>query len=179
MAGVTIISGCPGSGKTTLSARLAAMHSRGVHLLTDEFYRFVAHLVDPSSPESRDQNGAIVRSFLQAARSFAEDGYDVYVDGVIGPWWLDEVRRYCPDYRYVLLHVDLDTALSRTKARPQQPSASARVVRTMHAQFAAISGLDAWRLNTANRTPDAILAEYLQRREAGGFGPVASVLPHR
>jgi len=174
LTGITLISGCPGSGKTTLSALLAERSERGVHVVTDQFYDFLARRIDPSTSAAHAQNSAVLRAFLLAARSFAEDGYEVFVDGVIGPWWLTDVARLCPDYHYVLLHTDLATALARTRQREGQPAASSGVVRVMHGQFEAIGDLDGWRIDTTGKQPEVVLAEYLMRRRAGGFGPVAS-----
>lgn len=55
MKPVTIISGCSGSGKTSLAQALADASGRGVHLETDLFYRFLAHPLNPSKPEIQDQ----------------------------------------------------------------------------------------------------------------------------
>jgi len=110
---VTIIGGCPGTGKTTLAARLAGRSPMGVHVVTDQFYHFLTHRLDPSTPESKAQNEAVVSAFLSAARAFAEHGYEVYVDGVIGPWWIDTITGVMPACDYLILHADLDTVLDR------------------------------------------------------------------
>lgn len=125
MKPLAIISGAPGSGKTTLAQGLARRSASGVHVVTDEFYRFLAHRLDPSTPESRTQNTSVVKAFLNAARSFHEDGYDVYVDGVIGPWWLDDIVRIFPRFDYVILHADLPTMSSRAPLRSAHTQASA------------------------------------------------------
>jgi chloramphenicol 3-O-phosphotransferase len=46
---ITIISGTPGAGKTSLARALAASDARGVHIETDEFFRFLAHPIGPTS----------------------------------------------------------------------------------------------------------------------------------
>jgi adenylate kinase family enzyme len=40
---ITIISGTPGAGKTSLARALAAGDPKGVHIETDEFFRFLSH----------------------------------------------------------------------------------------------------------------------------------------
>lgn len=171
MSGVVIVSGCPGSGKTTLAGSLAMRSTMGVHLVTDTFYDFLAHPLDPSTPESHAQNTAVVRAFLRAARSFADDGYEVFVDAVLGPWWLEVIDDLVPGCEYVLLHADLETVLRRTRERLHQP-ASERLVRTMHAQFERYPA--ACRLETGGRSADAVLEEFLARRAAADFRRLAS-----
>ena len=174
MSRVMIIAGPPGSGKTTLASALARRSVRGVHLETDLFYRFLAHPLDPSTPTARAQNTVVVNAFLQAASAFSAGGYDVFVDGVIGPWWLDTVASVLPDYGYVLLHVELQIALDRTRLRSDQASASPEVVRTMHRQFDVLDTLAAWRIDTTDRSPAAVVAEFDRRHAEGAFRQVAS-----
>jgi hypothetical protein len=86
---IVIVSGCPGSGKTTLAKALAlARGTKGVHLVSDVFYGFPAAPIDPTHPDSREQNTVIMRALARAARAFAEGGYHVVLDGIFGPWFL-------------------------------------------------------------------------------------------
>ncbi|MFT4676629.1 MAG: guanylate kinase [Patiriisocius sp.] len=88
---LTIISGVPGSGKTTLA---------------------------------------------RANRSLK--GYEVFIDGVIGPWWFDQLREQLGPFRYVLLSCDLQESLARVTIRQGQDSATPDIVRRMHDQFLAV-----------------------------------------
>lgn len=171
MAGITIISGCPGTGKTVLAERLAERSALGVRVDTDTFYRFVAHRLDPSTPESEAQNATVVRAFLRAADSFFQDGYDVVVDGVLGPWWLELMQSELPAFEYAILHADLDDVLRRTteRARTAQFSAGPALVRTMHNQFDALAGMERRTINTSGKPPSDVLEEFINRQRAGDF----------
>lgn len=171
MARLTIISGCPGVGKTTLARELARRQQYGVHLVTDDFYRYLSHRLDPSTPESKSQNTTVVRAFLRAAWAFLEGGYDVYLDGVVGPWWLDEISCQFSDFDYVILHADLETVLERTanRGRRTQASANSTVVRTMHKQFSELADHAQRTIDTSSKTTELIIAEYERRHASDAF----------
>jgi predicted kinase len=171
MPSITIVSGCPGSGKSTISKLLAANREMGVRIETDVFYHFLAHRLDPSTPESKPQNTAVVRSFLTTALSFYEDGYDVFLDGVIGPWWLETVQDTLPTFQYAILHADLATVLKRTTARSKtaQSSASPDLVRVMHKQFDALDDANSRTIDTRDKTSRIVFEEFLSRQRQGDF----------
>ena len=52
-----------------------------------EFCLFAPHL-----PEAYGQNLIVTEAFLRAAKRYVCGGYDVIVDGVIGPWFLGPWR---------------------------------------------------------------------------------------
>ena len=171
MSNLVIISGCPGSGKTTLAKQLAGRGKRGVRIDTDAFYHFLSHRLDPSTPESKDQNTTVVRAFLRSALAFNEDDYDVYVDGVIGPWWLEILQTELPEFQYAILHADLRTVMARTteRAKTHQASASPEIVKIMHSQFDAIEGQETRFIVTTGKDPEEILSEFDSRLTQGDF----------
>ena len=132
---VFIIGGCPGTGKTTLSRQLAMDDPQGVHLETDRFFDFIPNKLDPSTPEAKQQNEAVLNAWCAAANSYSNHGYQVYVDGVIGPWWFDQLDIELGHYQYLMLHADLETCLARVANREGQASATTSVVQHMHTQF--------------------------------------------
>lgn len=133
---VLVIGGSPGSGKSSLCAYLAEQDPRGVHLETDRFFGFLAHRIDPSQPEAKAQNETVVQAYCDAGRRFDAGGYQVYLDGVIGPWLLALLRSALGPFDYALLHAPLELTLERLRDRPGQASARPSVATRMHGQFA-------------------------------------------
>lgn len=57
---------------------------------TDDFYHYLSKgAIPPHLPGSANQNLVVIEAFLAAAKRYAQDGYDVIVDGIIGPWFLE------------------------------------------------------------------------------------------
>lgn len=135
-----VVGGSPGCGKTTLCALLSQQDDNGVHLRTDDFFGYIAHCVDPSTPESHQQNEAVKRSYCAAARAFVDAGYTVYIDGVVGPWHLRDLASELGPYHYILLHSPLDVTISRMFERTTQGSAHPSIAERMHPQFEALLG---------------------------------------
>jgi cytidylate kinase len=172
MASITIISGGLGTGKTTLSRALAYATPAGLHLITDTFYHFPAYPLDPTTSESHAQNTTIMTAIGRAAGAFVEGGYDVFLDGVVGPWFLPTLLRACDagagaGVEYVILQATLEEALARVLRR-DGPATRARVY-AMHEAFAAVEGYAKHCIDTTARSAEAVRAEFLQRRRNGEF----------
>src|SRR5207248_3361689 len=87
---VLILSGPPGVGKTTVAAILSETWEKSVHLEVDRFLHAIrGGYVAPWKPESSQQNETVMNAVAHSAAIYAEGGYTVIVDGVVGPWFLD------------------------------------------------------------------------------------------
>ena len=170
MSRITIVSGCPGCGKTTLARALAESSKRGLHLSSDDFYAYPGHLIPPTEPASKHQNETILRAVARAASAFAEGGYDVAVDGVIGPWMLPVVRPEFGDpdeLLYLVLRCDLERAQRRVHER--EGAGASAVVEQMHAAFANLGALEDCSLDTTGRSPEQVRDEFEARAARGEF----------
>jgi chloramphenicol 3-O-phosphotransferase len=170
LASITIVSGCPGAGKATLARELALLAEDGLHLVSDTFYDFPARPIDPATPAAHRQNASMMRALGRAAGSFAEDGYAVFLDGVIGPWFLPVlVREIAPGVllEYVVLQVGLEQTLNRVRQR-EGPGLSAGVVH-MHRAFSELGPLAHCALDTSSSSPAEVVAAFLARRRRNEF----------
>ena len=106
---IVLLSGAPGTGKSTAAALLArdSQLEASLTLRTDSFYEALGKgAVPPHLPGSETQNQVVIEAFLAAAECFAQGGYDVIVDGVVGPWylapWLAAARKGTEIHYFVL-----------------------------------------------------------------------------
>lgn len=83
-----LVSGVPGTGKTTVSRGLAATFPRGVHLEGDLIghHFIVSGLVPPQGPPRDEADRQLLlrrRNICRLADSFAAEGFTVVIDDVV------------------------------------------------------------------------------------------------
>ena len=114
-----IVNGPPGSGKSTVAQLLAEESPRGVRLPGDAFWHFVVGHTPPGLPEAEEQNRIVIGALASAAVAYDLGGYEVFVDAVVRPAYLDiflatYARRPLDQ---VVLMPSLETAVERALAR--------------------------------------------------------------
>ena len=169
MAVLTIVSGSPGAGKSTLCSRLAKSAPRGLHIPSDIFDSFPGNPIDPTLPESRTQNSAIIRALGASSAVFLASGYDVFLDGIVGPWFLPTLLEEIPrdfSVAYLLLTISREEALKRVRGREGRGVSDK--VRSTRSAFDESIEYENHKLDTTNKDANAVfqlVRDRLSRRE--------------
>lgn len=157
---VIILTGPPGAGKTTVAAILADDASAPtVHLTTDQFYRSIrTGFIPPYLPEAQRQNEVVVEAIVETVAAFARGGYDVVVDGIVGPWFLPPFRaaseRDHLAVSYLVLRPDLPTTVTRARQRAADELKDIDAITGMHAAFAQLGHLEPHAIDTGDLDAD-------------------------
>ena len=174
-ARIVIVSGPPGAGKTTIARRLATGSAKAlaVHLHTDDFYAYIRKgFVAPWQPKAQDQNITVMEALAASAAKYALGGYEVFVDGIVGPWFFDPWKAVAAehglDLRYVALAPDEATTVARATARTAAMT-DAEVVRTMWGHFQTYAPSPEHIVDTTGQEPDETLALVRDGLSAGLF----------
>lgn len=92
-----------------------------MHMHTDDFFHYLSKgAIPPHLPESNEQNLVVIEAFLEAAKRYARGGYDVIVDGIVGPWFLEPWRALVrEDYEvhYIVLRASKEETMKRAVER--------------------------------------------------------------
>ena len=139
---IIVITGSPGTGKTTTASIVAKESNmdKSVHMHTDDFFHYLSKgAIPPHLPESNKQNLVVIEAFLEAAKRYARGGYDVIVDGIVGPWCLEPWRALVrEDYEvhYIVLRASKEETMKRAVERSKlDRKTNVELVETMWEQF--------------------------------------------
>ena len=139
---IIVITGSPGTGKTTIASIVAKESNmdKSVHMHTDDFFHYLSKgAIPPHLPESNEQNLVVIEAFLEAAKRYARGGYDVIVDGIVGPRFLEPWRALVrEDYEvhYIVLRASKEETMKRAVERSKlDRKTNVELVETMWEQF--------------------------------------------
>jgi predicted kinase len=168
---VIILSGSPGSGKTTTAEMLARLPGcPKVHLHTDDFWGYIKHgHIEPWLPEAARQNQMIMDIAAGVAQRYAQNGYLVALDGVIGPWSLAPYQSLDVPVHYLLLRAPVAEAIARCQARGGDSLTDPVVVADVHAMFADMGQYESHVLPVGHLDRQATLALVVDELSSGKY----------
>jgi len=147
-----ILTGPPGSGKTTVGRLVAAAYDPSVAIMSDFFWAAIVNgAIPPWETESAQQNRAMIRASLVSATRLFSAGYATVLEGIIGPWFFDLVREELSDsdatISYVVLRPSIEDCLFRATERLSDPQHAGALseeapIRHLYAQFENLGDLE-------------------------------------
>ncbi len=142
---MVVLTGSPGTGKTTIASAVAkeSAMEKSVHMHTDDFYHSLSKgAIPPHLPGADEQNLIVTEAFLEAAKRYVRGGYDVIVDGVIGPWFLKPWRipvQEGYEIHYIILRASKEETMRRAVGREKlDRETNVELVETMWEQFCSL-----------------------------------------
>jgi adenylate kinase family enzyme len=153
-----MLGGPPGAGKSTVAESFAsAAPPPTVHLHTDSFYVWIrSGYVVPYLPEAERQNEVVTTVMIESALAYAHGGYDVVLDGILGPWLLAPFQAACRRAQitlsYVVLRPSLDIALERATGRAGRHLTKTEPIIGLYGAFAELGTLESHVVDSSTQT---------------------------
>lgn len=141
-----------------------------VHLHADDFWRFIkAGGLAPWQAQAHEQNRTVMNALAGAAARYADGGYFVLVDGIIGPWFLGAFTELPQSLHYIVLRPDLDEAIRRCRARGGDTLTDVGVISALHDQLADLGPLERHALSVAGLSVEATCSLIGSAVESGRY----------
>lgn len=142
---IFVITGTPGSGKSTVAKALMQQFEFGVHVPVDEIREWVVSGIAHPIPTWTDETGRQFRlarwSALQTATIYAEAGFAVAIDDVVQePIFQRQYQQLLHGYTIhkILLSPDVDVAVERNTTRTNKTfdtKVLTETTRSLHAEL--------------------------------------------
>jgi cytidylate kinase len=170
MGSLLVVTGPPGSGKSTLSALITGRFERSALVEGDAFFDFLSEgWIAPWLPESNEQNQVVIEAAGVATGRFVEAGYDVVFEGIIGPWFLSTflAATGVDHLDWVVLLPSEAACRARVETRARAGFSDLEATSKMHGEFSR-AGIDSHHLvDSGSMSPDELVHDVEARRAEG------------
>lgn len=110
----------------------------------------------PFLPAAAAQNATVSRVMINAALAYASGGYEVLLDGVLGPWALPAFHEAASaanlPLAYAVLRPSLEVTLARAAAREGRVLQDMAAITGLHGAFAHLGPLESHVLDTSTQS---------------------------
>ncbi|HVB94561.1 MAG TPA: AAA family ATPase [Acidimicrobiales bacterium] len=172
MGSLLLITGPPGSGKSTVSRAIAEATPQSVFVEGDSFFGFLAtDSIAPWLREANEQNQTVTRAAASAAGQYASGGYFTVYDGIVGPWFLQTfaMATGLKELHYVVLLPPVETCVERVAARLNHAFTDESATRHMHQEFASAEVAPRHVLHRPSDQVDDVVRSVLSAFEGGSL----------
>jgi predicted kinase len=172
---VLILSGAPGTGKTSVAHELAGREPRSVHLESDRFFHFIeSSYVMPWTPEAHEQNEVVMAAVADAAVRYADAGYFTIVEGIIAPgWFFEPIRDRLVDaghpVAYAVLRAPVDVCLQRMSARDPRSARVTEIVEKYAENFSDLGELERHVIEIDEESPEGVAERVAELLDSGAI----------
>ena len=176
-APLLLLTGSPGSGKTTVAPLVADRHDPSACLDLDWFFAKLRRgAVEPWRTEAHRQNRVVLGAAASAAAAYAAGGWFTVGEGIIYPFMVDLFAAACAPLEvpvhYAVLRAPISVVHQRVQDRRDDPVhegalADTDVVEDLWDQFERHGVAERHRVDVDGRGPEEVAAE-IDRRLATG-----------
>jgi predicted kinase len=167
---VLLLTGCPGSGKTTVAPMVA---ERSVCLDLDWFFaKLCSGAIEPWLEESHQQNRIVLAAAAAALATFGAGGYFTVADGVMYPEMIDLFVDACQPLglalHYTVFRAPLPVIIERVRSRRHEPQhadalADEQVIAELWHKFEAAGVEERHLIDVSADTPEQVAVEIYRR----------------